>query len=102
MLGNEGLGLSEGQVAACDSLVYIPQFSGATASLNVAVAGSIVLHEFAKWAGFQEANKHGGKFEVQQPRSKMDRFQNPTDFEAEVIAQKRRERMDKKVELPNF
>ncbi len=30
MLGNEGTGLSEKQLAVCDYLTYIPQYSGAT------------------------------------------------------------------------
>ncbi len=51
MLGNEGQGLSERQMSLCDSFVYIPQHGQGTASLNVAVACSIVLHHFATWAG---------------------------------------------------
>ena len=38
MLGNEGQGLSERQIAACDAGVYIPQYGPGTASLNVAVS----------------------------------------------------------------
>jgi tRNA G18 (ribose-2'-O)-methylase SpoU len=95
MLGNEGLGMNDHQIAACDSLVYIPQFSSGTASLNVAVAGSIVLHHFALWANFAEADRTGGKFTVSQPRSKIDRYENPTQFEAEIIAQKRAARAAK-------
>lgn len=30
----------------CDFFVYIPQYGGGTASLNVTVAASIVLHHF--------------------------------------------------------
>lgn len=48
MLGNEGSGLSEKQKAVCDFFVYIPHYSGATASLNVAVAGGIIFHNFAR------------------------------------------------------
>eukprot|EP00918_Siedleckia_nematoides_P058185 GHVU01126915.1.p3 GENE.GHVU01126915.1~~GHVU01126915.1.p3 ORF type:complete len:197 (-),score=32.41 GHVU01126915.1:1475-2065(-) len=48
LLGNEGTGMTPQQAAVCDEFVYIPQYSGATASLNVAVAGSIVLHHFAR------------------------------------------------------
>ena len=51
MLGNEGQGLSPKQISLCDSFVYIPQHGCGTASLNVAVACSIVLHHFALWAG---------------------------------------------------
>lgn len=39
------------QLALCDSFLYIPQHGPGTASLNVAVAASIVLHTFALWAG---------------------------------------------------
>jgi len=31
----------------CDHFVYIPQYTDKTASLNVAVAGSIIFHHFA-------------------------------------------------------
>lgn len=51
MLGNEGQGLSPKQMALCDRFVYIPQYGVGTASLNVAVAASIVLHHFSVWAG---------------------------------------------------
>ena len=61
MLGNEGVGMTEKQLQACDFFVYIPQFTGATASLNVAIAGSIVLHHFASWAGLIEQPRDGYK-----------------------------------------
>ena len=38
LMGNEGHGLTEAQLAACDHFVYIPQHSTATASLNVNAA----------------------------------------------------------------
>ena len=44
LLGAEGDGLTAAQLALCDRLVYIPQCGNGTASLNVAVAGSIVMH----------------------------------------------------------
>ncbi|KAI9919111.1 hypothetical protein PsorP6_011926 [Peronosclerospora sorghi] len=57
IMGNEvwdknvlGSGLNSAQVAICDEFVYIPQYGGGTASLNVTVAASIVLHSFAVWA----------------------------------------------------
>ncbi|CAA2991524.1 family tRNA rRNA methyltransferase [Olea europaea subsp. europaea] len=46
LLGNEGTGLSAKECEICDFFVYIPQFGGGTASLNVTVAASIVLHHF--------------------------------------------------------
>jgi tRNA G18 (ribose-2'-O)-methylase SpoU len=50
MVGNEGSGLSDAQLAICDSFVYIPQYGYGTASLNVTVAASIVMHSYAVWA----------------------------------------------------
>eukprot|EP00752_Nemacystus_decipiens_P017741 g15908.t1 len=49
MPGNEGSGMSEQQKACCDSFVYISQHGGGTASLNVTVAASIILHRYAGW-----------------------------------------------------
>jgi hypothetical protein len=37
--------------------VYIQQYGAGTASLNVAVAASIVLHHFALWAGYGERER---------------------------------------------
>ena len=48
----------------CDTFVYIQQYGAGTASLNVSVAASIVLHHFALWAGYQERSRHGEKFDV--------------------------------------
>ncbi|GMH61215.1 hypothetical protein TrRE_jg9019 [Triparma retinervis] len=42
MLGNEGAGMSPKQVSVCDEFVYVKQYSGDTASFNVAVAFGIV------------------------------------------------------------
>lgn len=44
MLGNEHAGLTNKAIAHCDSNIYIPQF-GMTESLNVSVAGAIILYE---------------------------------------------------------
>jgi tRNA(Leu) C34 or U34 (ribose-2'-O)-methylase TrmL len=44
VVGNEGDGLSAAQMEACRHFVRIPQYGTGTASLNVAVAASIVLH----------------------------------------------------------
>jgi tRNA(Leu) C34 or U34 (ribose-2'-O)-methylase TrmL len=54
LLGCEGDGLSEQQMALCDHFVYIPHYGNGTASLNVAIAGSICMHRFASWAQFKE------------------------------------------------
>lgn len=68
LLGNEGSGLSPRQLRHCDGLVRIRQH-GHTASLNVHVAGAIVLHHFALWAGLPEQPIEAGKF---MPRSDHD------------------------------
>ncbi|KAF6252749.1 Alpha/beta knot methyltransferase [Scenedesmus sp. NREL 46B-D3] len=64
MLGNEGQGLSEKQMRLCDGFVYIPQHGQGTASLNVTVAASIILHHFAVWAAYPERQREGAKFTV--------------------------------------
>ena len=64
MLGNEGSGLNSTQIAMCDHFVYIPQYTDKTASLNVAIAGSIIFHHFAMYAKYPEAGRSGEKFEV--------------------------------------
>lgn len=56
----QGQGLNEKQLALCDSFVYIPQYGPGTASLNVAVAASIVLHHFALFAGYPERQREVG------------------------------------------
>mmetsp|Transcript_1488 Transcript_1488/g.2203 ORF Transcript_1488/g.2203 Transcript_1488/m.2203 type:complete len:273 (-) Transcript_1488:490-1308(-) len=50
MMGNEGQGLSEKQKSLCDGFVKISQYGNGTASLNVNVAASIVLHRFHLWS----------------------------------------------------
>ena len=60
----QGTGLNATQREVCDRLMYIPQFGAGTASLNVAVASSIVLHRFASWAKYRERSREGGKFDV--------------------------------------
>jgi tRNA C32,U32 (ribose-2'-O)-methylase TrmJ len=64
MLGNEGQGLNDRQIACCDSFIYISQYGPGTASLNVAVAASIVLHTYALWAGYGEREREGNKYMV--------------------------------------
>lgn len=64
VLGNEGTGLSDKEMEICDFFVYIPQNGPGTASLNVTVAASIVLHQFAVWAEFPERERDGQKFVV--------------------------------------
>ncbi len=61
------------QLQVCDKYVYIPQYSGGTASLNVTVAASIVMFSFASQAGFAEQPFEGHKFvreDLADPRSR--------------------------------
>lgn len=56
----------------CDFFVYIPQYTNKTASLNVAVAGSIIFHHFAVWAGYEESPIFGEKYqEIQINKSEL-------------------------------
>lgn len=61
MVGNEGEGLLPKQMDMCDKLIYVPQH-GTAGSLNVNVAGAIVLHHFAQWAEFEEMPREGHQF----------------------------------------
>lgn len=74
LLGNEGSGLSAKECEVCDFFIYIPQYGCGTASLNVTVAASIVLHHFGVWAGFAERTREGNKFVVaERPVKQMGR-----------------------------
>ncbi|PQM34013.1 uncharacterized protein Pyn_32402 [Prunus yedoensis var. nudiflora] len=77
--GNEGTGLSAKELEICDFFVYIPQYGSGTASLNVTVAASIVLHQFGVWAGFPERTRDGNKFIV---------AEKPVNRQDEVFVQK--------------
>ena len=63
-LGLQGQGLSPKQMTLCDSFVYIAQYGAGTASLNVTVATTVVLHHFALWAGYREHARDGCKYVV--------------------------------------
>ncbi len=54
LLSLQGLGLSQKQKEICDHYTIIPQYGVGTASLNVAVAATIVFHHFAVWAQYDE------------------------------------------------
>ncbi|KAJ1419870.1 hypothetical protein B484DRAFT_453274 [Ochromonadaceae sp. CCMP2298] len=54
MPGNEGTGLSRRQKEACDYFVSIPQYGSGTASLNVHIATTLVLHRYHLWAQRQQ------------------------------------------------
>lgn len=45
IFGSEGVGLTPSMKSLCDEMVYIEQF-GSIRSLNVGVAGGIVMHDF--------------------------------------------------------
>lgn len=80
VLGNEGSGLSDKEMEICDSFVYIPQNGPGTASLNVTVAASIVLNQFAVWADFPERERDGQKFVVaERPVRRAPRNMCPDD-----------------------
>mmetsp|Transcript_1607 Transcript_1607/g.2835 ORF Transcript_1607/g.2835 Transcript_1607/m.2835 type:complete len:140 (-) Transcript_1607:244-663(-) len=64
MLGNEGSGLNQNQIAICDHFVYVPQYTDKTASLNVAIAASIIFHHYGLWAGHKEHSRDGFKYET--------------------------------------
>ena len=64
VFGNEGTGLNDTAVKACDSFVRIKQFSEKTASINVATSAGIVLHAWALWAGLNEAPIVKDKYSV--------------------------------------
>lgn len=91
--------MSDKQMEICDYFVYIPQYSKKTASLNVLVAGSIVMHHFALFAGFEETAIVDAKFELEACRGKLERFQNPNDAEKDEIEKKREERRLKTMRL---
>jgi len=86
ILGNEGDGIHPPLKAICDNFVYIPQYTSKTASLNVAAAGAIILHEFAKFAGYREEEVHGEKF----------RKPEQDDLDREERVQRQKEHMGKR------
>jgi tRNA C32,U32 (ribose-2'-O)-methylase TrmJ len=89
LLGNEGTGLSSKECEICDFFVYIPQYGCGTASLNVTVAASIVLHQFGVWAGFAERSRDGNKFVVAERPVKQGRRNYCTETEDSIIEERR-------------
>ena len=75
------------------------QYTKKTASLNVLVAGSIVLQYFGLWAAMDATQIIEQKFEMEKPRMKVDRWNNPTAEESEEITRKREEQQAKKRKL---
>ncbi|KDP40060.1 hypothetical protein JCGZ_02058 [Jatropha curcas] len=91
LLGNEGTGLSAKECEICDFFVYIPQYGCGTASLNVTVAASIVLHHFGVWAGFSERIREGNKFIVAERPVKQAKYCTETE---ESIIEERKTRKE--------
>ncbi|XP_057533332.1 uncharacterized protein LOC130811163 [Amaranthus tricolor] len=89
LLGNEGTGLSAKECEICDFFVYIPQYGSGTASLNVTIAASIVLHHFGVWAGFPERGRDGNKFVVAERPTRQSRRGLCTDSDNAVIEERR-------------
>lgn len=89
LLGNEGTGLSTKELEICDFFVYIPQYGCGTASLNVTVAASIVLHHFSVWAGFPERTREGNKFIVAERPARQTRRSFCAESEDAVIEERR-------------
>ncbi|KAK8510948.1 hypothetical protein V6N13_091248 [Hibiscus sabdariffa] len=78
-----------------DSFVYIPQYGGGTASLNVTVAASIVLHHFgalAVWAGFSERIHGGNKFVVAERTLKQVSRKYCTETDNQIIEERKSRR----------
>ncbi|KAG7996215.1 hypothetical protein I3843_01G147700 [Carya illinoinensis] len=93
LLGNEGTGLSVKECEICDFFVYIPQYGFGTASLNVTVAASIVLHHFGVWAGFPERTRDGNKYVVAERPVKQGR-RNYCAETADTIIEERKSRRE--------
>lgn len=89
LLGNEGTGLSAKEYEICDFFVYIPQYGCGTASLNVTVAASIVLHHFGLWAGFSERTRDGNKFIVAERPVRQTRRSLCAESEDAIIEERR-------------
>ncbi|KAG1326357.1 putative TrmH family tRNA/rRNA methyltransferase [Cocos nucifera] len=89
LASEKGTGLSEKECEICDFFVYIPQYGGGTASLNVTVAASIVLHHFGVWAGFPERSREGNKFSVAEKPLKQVRRNYCADSIESVIEERK-------------
>lgn len=94
LLGNEGSGLSGPEREVCDWFLYIPQYESNTESLNVSVAGSIILHHFAHWASRTESEREGEKF-VKRHQTKAEAA---ADWPQDLIEAKRAERARRREE----
>eukprot|EP00939_MAST-03C_sp_MAST-3C-sp1_P001474 g1474.t1 len=91
LVGTEGAGLSKREMSYCDSFVYISHYGNGTASLNVAVAASIVFHQFALWAKYRERKRSGYKYVI-------DKYKPPTEATTDSEKRLRAERRARKIE----
>lgn len=94
LLGNEGMGLSAKECEICDFFVYIPQYGGGTASLNVTVAASIVLHHFGVWAGYSERTRDGNKYVVAERSARQVRRSFCAEKPESIIEMRRSRRVN--------
>lgn len=97
--------MNQKQLSMCDHFVYIPQFSKGTASLNVNVAASIVMHHFSTWAGYEEAPREAerAKFVVELFETGKDRERTEEELQlAEERKQRREEQEQDEVEVGEF
>lgn len=95
LMGNEGSGLHDKHKALCDDFVYIPQHGVGTASLNVMVAASIVMHHYALWAGYAERERdpdNAEKFLVAKRVMRTGAADERTEEDDHVAAARARER----------
>jgi tRNA G18 (ribose-2'-O)-methylase SpoU len=88
ILGNEGDGMHPSLKEICDYFVYIPQYTNKTASLNVAIAGSIVFSQFARFANYPEMPVFGEKFRSEE----QDELDKKARIEAQIQHIGKRER----------
>ena len=72
---------------------YISHYGSGTASLNVTVAGSIVLHHFGLWAKYPERPRDGEKYIVEEARNAGVRDGEPLSL-SEVDLEVRKERAE--------
>ncbi|KAL2922754.1 putative tRNA/rRNA methyltransferase slr0955 [Bienertia sinuspersici] len=91
---NPGTGLSVKECEICDYFVYIPQYGSGTASLNVTIAASIVLHQFGVWAGYTERTRDGNKFVVAERPRRQSRSSVCTESNDSIVEQRRLRRIN--------
>ncbi len=101
MFGNEGDGLSDVQCTFCDQFVYIPQYGDGTASLNVAVAASIIFSGFANWAKYPERSREGEKFLVK-PVPQKRGAETEEDLEKQRLRREKKMKENKAAEVGDF